>query len=49
MKKRLIQLFLFTLTVTSSQAQLLYKIEGKDIQNPVISMARFTSCRKNNL
>lgn len=34
MKKRLIQLFLFTLTVTSSQAQLLYKIEGKDIQKP---------------
>lgn len=34
MKKRLIQLFLFTLTVSSSQAQLLYKIEGKDLQKP---------------
>ena len=34
MKKRLIQLFLFTLTVFSSQAQLLYKIEGNNLQKP---------------
>ena len=34
MKKRLTQLFLFTLTVFSSQAQLLYKIEGKGLQKP---------------
>ena len=34
MKKRLTQLFLFTLTVFSSQAQLLYKIEGNNLQKP---------------
>lgn len=34
MKKRLIQLFLFALTVFSSQAQLLYKIEGNNLQKP---------------
>lgn len=34
MKKRLTQLFLFALTVFSSQAQLLYKIEGNNLQKP---------------
>jgi uncharacterized protein YbaP (TraB family) len=34
MKKILIKLFLFTLTVFSSQAQLLYKIEGNNLQKP---------------
>jgi hypothetical protein len=34
MKKILIQLFLFTHTVFSSQAQLLYKIEGNNLQKP---------------
>ena len=34
MTKRLTQLFLFTLTVFSSQAQLLYKIEGNNLQKP---------------
>jgi len=34
MKKILIQLFLFMLTVFSSQAQLLYKIEGNNLQKP---------------
>jgi uncharacterized protein YbaP (TraB family) len=34
MKKRLTQLFLFATTVFSSQAQLLYKIEGNNLQKP---------------
>lgn len=34
MKKRLTQLFLFALTVFSSQAQLLYKIDGNNLQKP---------------
>ena len=34
MTKRLTQLLLFTLTVFSSQAQLLYKIEGNNLQKP---------------
>jgi hypothetical protein len=34
MKKILIQLFLFTHTVFSGQAQLLYKIEGNNLQKP---------------